>query len=68
MIFDLNVLIRNVNGSWNDVNAKNIISFAKNKGMTLDWQLGNGKCFIHYFFLISYFIIQSAYLLNRFDT
>ncbi|XP_026301238.1 heparanase isoform X2 [Apis mellifera] len=42
MIFDLNVLIRNINGSWNDINAKNIISFAKNKNMKIDWQLGNG--------------------------
>ncbi|XP_043601188.1 heparanase-like [Bombus pyrosoma] len=50
MIFDLNVLIRNVNDSWNDVNAKNIISFAKNKGMTLDWQLGNEPNSFHHVF------------------
>lgn len=41
MIFDLNVLLRNPNGSWNDSNAQEIIAFAKNQGMTLDWQLGN---------------------------
>ncbi|XP_017889538.1 heparanase-like isoform X2 [Ceratina calcarata] len=41
MIFDLNVLIRTANNSWDDVNAKSIISFAKHRNMTLDWQLGN---------------------------
>ncbi|XP_011863950.1 PREDICTED: heparanase-like [Vollenhovia emeryi] len=41
MIFDLNVLLRNPDGSWNDSNARKIIAFAKNKNMTLDWQLGN---------------------------
>ena len=49
MIFDLNVLIRADNGSWDDINVKNIISFAKNKNMKLDWQLGNGKHFICFF-------------------
>lgn len=49
MIFDLNVLIRNINGSWNDINAKNIISFAKNKNMKIDWQLGNGNVIILFF-------------------
>lgn len=43
MIFDLNVLLRNPDGSWNDTNAKDIIMFAKNQGMKLDWQLGNGN-------------------------
>lgn len=43
MIFDLNVLLRNPDGSWNDTNAQEIIAFTKNQGMTLDWQLGNGK-------------------------
>ncbi|KAL0110823.1 hypothetical protein PUN28_014045 [Cardiocondyla obscurior] len=41
MIFDLNVLLRNPDGSWNDSNAKEIIAYAKNHGMKLDWQLGN---------------------------
>ncbi|XP_018313598.1 heparanase isoform X1 [Mycetomoellerius zeteki] len=41
MIFDLNVLLRNPDGSWNDSNAQEIIAFTKNQGMTLDWQLGN---------------------------
>lgn len=43
MIFDLNVLLRNPDGSWNDTNAQEIITFAKNQGMELDWQLGNGN-------------------------
>lgn len=42
MIFDLNVLIRNADGSWNEDNAKNIIRYAKSQKMDLDWQLGNG--------------------------
>ncbi|XP_011341385.2 heparanase isoform X2 [Ooceraea biroi] len=41
MIFDLNVLLRNSDGSWNDTNAREIIAFAKNQNMELDWQLGN---------------------------
>ncbi|GAB1860011.1 Heparanase [Camponotus japonicus] len=41
MIFDLNVLFRNPDGSWNDTNAQEIITFAKNQAMELDWQLGN---------------------------
>lgn len=56
MIFDLNALIRADNGSWDDINVKNIISFAKNKNMKLDWQLGNGKYFIYLFF--KYFIFK----------
>jgi len=43
MIFDLNVLLRNSDGTWNDTNAQEIIAFARNQGMELDWQLGNGK-------------------------
>lgn len=43
MIFDLNVLLRNPDGSWNYTNAQKIITFAKNHAMELDWQLGNGK-------------------------
>lgn len=45
MIFDLNVLIRTENNSWDDSNAKSIILFAKEKHMKLDWQLGNGKVY-----------------------
>lgn len=48
MIFDLNVLIRTSNNSWDDINSRNIISFAQNKNMKLDWQLGNGKIIFQY--------------------
>lgn len=44
MIFDLNVLLKNLDGSWNNTNAQEIITFAKNHHMELDWQLGNGNC------------------------
>ncbi|XP_076166182.1 heparanase [Ptiloglossa arizonensis] len=50
MIFDLNVLIRTENNSWDDSNAKSIILFAKEKHMKLDWQLGNEpNSFFHVF-------------------
>lgn len=42
MIFDLNALIRNSDGSWNDSNAKKIIQFARKSKMNIDWELGNG--------------------------
>lgn len=45
MIFDLNALIRTADGYWNCTNAKDIIAFAKNKNMSLDWQLGNGNVY-----------------------
>ncbi|KAI4503009.1 hypothetical protein M0802_002053 [Mischocyttarus mexicanus] len=50
MLFDLNVLIRYPNGSWDDTNAQDIISFAKVSDMDLDWQLGNEpNSFYHVF-------------------
>ncbi|XP_017762991.1 PREDICTED: heparanase-like [Eufriesea mexicana] len=60
MIFDLNLLFRTVNGSWNDINAKNIISFAKNKNMKLDWQLGNEPNSFHHVFNITITATQVA--------
>ncbi|XP_076631282.1 heparanase isoform X1 [Colletes latitarsis] len=50
MIFDLNVLIRSANNSWDTTNAKNIILFAKDKYMKLDWQLGNEPNSFHHVF------------------
>ncbi|XP_033209706.1 heparanase-like isoform X2 [Belonocnema kinseyi] len=41
MLFDLNALIRNSDGSWNDSNARQIVEFAQSYGMSLDWHLGN---------------------------
>lgn len=43
MIFDLNALLRNPNGSWDSSNAKEIIDFAKGHDMEVDWQMGNGE-------------------------
>ena len=48
MIFDLNVLIRKSDGTWDDSNARQIVEFTKSHGMTLDWQLGNGEIFYNY--------------------
>lgn len=53
MIFDLNVLLRNPDGSWNDSNTQEIITFAKNQGMTLDWQLGNEPNSFHHVFNVT---------------
>ncbi|KAK2575304.1 hypothetical protein KPH14_008153 [Odynerus spinipes] len=53
MIFDLNVLIRYPNGSWNDANAKDIILFAKGHDMDLDWQLGNEPNSFHHVFNVT---------------
>ena len=50
MLFDLNDLRRNPDGSWNDSNAKEIVKFAKSHGMTLDWQLGNEPNSFRYVF------------------
>ncbi|XP_014216649.1 heparanase-like [Copidosoma floridanum] len=50
MMFDLNVLLRNTDGSWNSDNAREIIRFAKRRGMELDWQMGNEpNSFLHVF-------------------
>lgn len=53
MIFDLNVLLRNPDGSWNDTNTQKIITFAKNQAMELDWQLGNEPNSFKYVFNVS---------------
>nr|XP_034193899.1 heparanase-like [Osmia lignaria]XP_034193900.1 heparanase-like [Osmia lignaria] len=60
MIFDLNVLIRNPNNSWDSTNAKSIISFAKDKNMKLDWQLGNEPNSFHHVFNRTVTAIQLA--------
>ncbi|XP_043266874.1 heparanase-like isoform X2 [Venturia canescens] len=41
MMFDLNVLIRLPDGTWDYNNAQEIIDFAKSRNMLVDWQLGN---------------------------
>lgn len=60
MIFDLNALIRTPNNSWDDVNARSIISFAKYKNMSLDWQLGNEPNSFRHVFNRSVSAIQLA--------
>ncbi|XP_047366033.1 heparanase-like [Vespa velutina] len=50
MLFDLNVLIRYPNGTWDDTNAQDIILFAKGSKMNLDWQLGNEPNSFHHVF------------------
>ncbi|OXU26819.1 hypothetical protein TSAR_005050 [Trichomalopsis sarcophagae] len=50
MVFDLNTLLRNEDGTWNSDNAREIILFAKGYGMELDWQMGNEpNSFFHVF-------------------
>ncbi|KAJ8674006.1 hypothetical protein QAD02_005268 [Eretmocerus hayati] len=50
MIFDLNVLLRNGDGSWNSDNAHQIITYARGREMDLDWQMGNEpNSFFHVF-------------------
>lgn len=41
ILFDLNCLIRNKDGSWNADNARELIAFSQRKGYDIDWQLGN---------------------------
>ncbi|XP_066581428.1 heparanase-like [Prorops nasuta] len=53
MIFDLNVLLRNPDGSWNVSNALNIINFARSHSMDIDWQLGNEPNSFYHVFNIS---------------
>ncbi|CAK9807773.1 HPSE [Anthophora quadrimaculata] len=60
MIFDINVLIRTTDGSWDNTNAKDIILFAKNKNMKLDWQLGNEPNSFHHVFNVNITATQLA--------
>ncbi|ENN78583.1 heparanase [Dendroctonus ponderosae] len=41
LIFDLNSLLRNDDGSWNSENAREMIAFSSEHQMQLDWELGN---------------------------
>ncbi|XP_022903193.2 heparanase-like [Onthophagus taurus] len=41
IVFDLNVLIRFDNGTWNYTNAKELIDFSFKNKMKLSWELGN---------------------------
>ena len=45
LLFDLNVLLRHADASWDSSNARKIIEYAIQKGYNshLDWELGNGR-------------------------
>ncbi|XP_050293673.1 heparanase-like [Anthonomus grandis grandis] len=41
LLFDLNSLLRNSDGSWDSSNAEVLIAFAQKLNVSLDWELGN---------------------------
>lgn len=41
ILFDLNSLLRNNDGSWNSENAEELIQFSQENLLDLDWELGN---------------------------
>lgn len=43
VIFDLNVLLRKNDGSWNSSNPLKIMNYVREKGYSFVWQLGNGN-------------------------
>ena len=49
LIFGLNALLRSPypSGVWNSSNAREIISYSKSKNYNVQWELGNGKNYIH---------------------
>lgn len=53
MVFDLNTLLRNPDGSWNSSNAEEIILYAKGHNLELDWQMGNEPNSFHHVFNVS---------------
>lgn len=53
MIFDLNTLFRNPDGSWNSTNAEEIILFSKGHELEIDWQMGNEPNSFHHVFNVS---------------
>jgi len=50
MIFDVNVLLRSPDGSWDSENAQEIVTFARRHGVKLDWQSGNEPHSFHHVF------------------
>lgn len=46
LLYDLNSLLRNEDGSWNSENAEEMIKFSNDNHMELDWELGNGRLLI----------------------
>ena len=43
LIFGLNQLLRNTDGSWDSSNAEQLIDYTMKKGYQVAWELGNGK-------------------------
>lgn len=43
ILFDLNCLTRNDDGTWNSSNAEEIIAFSDRYNLSVIWELGNGK-------------------------
>ncbi|KAI4463089.1 heparanase [Holotrichia oblita] len=43
ILFDLNVLIRKADGSWDYENAEKLIKFSNDNNMNVIWQLGNAE-------------------------
>ena len=41
-IFGLNILLRK-NGSWDDTDAEELLTYTTSKGYRVNWELGNGK-------------------------
>lgn len=47
ILLDLNSLLRNSDGSWDSSNAQELISFASQHNIELNFELGNGKCILY---------------------
>lgn len=43
ILFDLNCLTRNDDGSWNTNNSEELIQFSDRHNLNVIWELGNGK-------------------------
>ena len=50
MVFGLNVFLRSPwpNGSWDTANAEELIRYTISKGYNVNWELGNGECFMRH--------------------
>ncbi|CAG9771071.1 unnamed protein product [Ceutorhynchus assimilis] len=47
LIYDLNSLMRNDDGTWNSENAEKMIKFSSDNQMDVDWELGNEPDLYH---------------------
>ena len=43
IIFGLNALLRESDGSWDSANAEELLTYTTSKGYKVNWELGNGK-------------------------